>query len=48
MLRIVRIVVPGYPHYVTQRGNNRVIVFFDDKVRQQYLKPLEQTTDTPE
>jgi len=40
MPRIARIVVPEYPHHVTQRGNNRATVFFDDEDRQQYLKLL--------
>jgi putative transposase len=29
-----------YPHHITQCGNNRAIVFFDDEDRQTYLKPL--------
>jgi REP element-mobilizing transposase RayT len=29
MARVGRIVVPGYPHHVTQRGNRRQTVFFD-------------------
>jgi putative transposase len=40
MPRIARIVVPEYPHHVTQRGNNRATVFFDDEDRLQYLKLL--------
>ena len=31
---------PGYPHHVTQRGNNRSLVFFDDEDRQIYLDIL--------
>ena len=30
MARIARIVLPGYPHHVTQRGNRRQPVFFSD------------------
>jgi putative transposase len=30
MARITRFVVPGLPHYVTQRGNRRETVFFSD------------------
>ena len=30
MTRIARIVVPGSPHHVTQRGNRRERIFFDD------------------
>ena len=29
MARIARIVVPGHPHHVTQRGNRRLEVFFE-------------------
>lgn len=29
MARIARIVVPGLPHHVTQRGNRREQVFFE-------------------
>ena len=31
MARIARIVVPHYPHYVTQRGNRQQTVFFSDE-----------------
>jgi putative transposase len=40
MPRIARIIAPGYPHHITQRGNNRAMVFFDDEDRQTYLKLL--------
>lgn len=30
MARMARLVVPHYPHHVTQRGNRRQKVFFDD------------------
>ncbi len=40
MPRIARIIAPGYPHHVTQRGNNRMTVFFDDEDRQTYLDIL--------
>jgi len=40
MPRIARIIAPGYPHHVTQRGNNRATVFFDDEDRQTYIKLL--------
>jgi len=29
MARIARLVVPGLPHHITQRGNRRETVFFD-------------------
>jgi putative transposase len=28
--RVARVVVPGVPHHVTQRGNRRQLTFFDD------------------
>ena len=40
MPRIARVIATGYPHHITQRGNNRAIVFFDDEDRQTYLKLL--------
>jgi len=40
MPRIARVIATGYPHHITQRGNNRATVFFDDEDRQMYLKIL--------
>ncbi|PLX87158.1 MAG: transposase [Desulfuromonas sp.] len=40
MPRISRIVAVGYPHHVTQRGNNRTPVFLDDDDRRKYLELL--------
>src|ERR1035438_9629206 len=37
MARIARAVVVDVPHHVTQRGNGRQDVFFDDRDRQLYL-----------
>ena len=31
MARIARVVVPGYPHHITQRGNRRMKTFFRDE-----------------
>jgi len=36
MSRIARLVVPGYPHHVTQRGNRREAIFFEDGDQQIY------------
>jgi REP element-mobilizing transposase RayT len=33
MPRIARVTSPGYPHHITQRGNNRESVFFDNDDR---------------
>jgi putative transposase len=40
MPRIARIVLPGMPHHVVQRGNNRQDVFFVDDDRRAYLELL--------
>jgi len=40
MPRVARVVVPGWPHHVTQRGNNRLDVFFTDDDRRAYLSIL--------
>jgi putative transposase len=40
MPRIGRVVVPGIPHHITQRGNRRQDVFFSREDRVQYLQWL--------
>jgi len=40
MPRTARIVIPGCPHHVTQRGNNRQPVFFTDADHEHYLELL--------
>lgn len=40
MPRSARIVIPGIPHHVTQRGNRRLPVFFRDDDYQLYMKLL--------
>ncbi len=37
MARMPRLVVPGYPHHVTQRGNRRMKTFFSREDYQAYL-----------
>ncbi|MEA1991141.1 MAG: transposase [Thermodesulfobacteriota bacterium] len=37
MARIARIVVPGYPHHITQRGNRRQETFFCNDDYRQYI-----------
>jgi putative transposase len=37
MARLARVVIPGYPHHVTQRGNRRLPTFFSDEDYQAYL-----------
>ena len=38
MPRIARVVVPGIPHHITQRGNYQQVVFREDEDREQYLQ----------
>ena len=40
MARIARVVAVGFPHHVTQRGNNRERTFFSDDDRRFYLWTL--------
>jgi len=42
MLRIARIVIPGVPHHITQRGNNKQDVFFVDEYRIAFLRLLKE------
>ena len=38
MARIARVIAPGYPHHITQRGNRRQDVFFCDDDYRAYLE----------
>ncbi len=40
MARIARVVLPGYPHHVTQRGNRRQKVFFCESDYDYYLSSI--------
>ena len=42
MPRQRRVVLPGRPHHITQRGNNRRDVFFEDSDRELYLSLLRE------
>jgi len=42
MARIARVVVPGYWHHITQRGNHQQAVFYSDADREFYLRLLKQ------
>jgi putative transposase len=42
MARIARVIAPGFPHHVTQRGNRRQQVFFCDEDYQVYLTLMAQ------
>ncbi len=45
MARLPRIVAPGYPHHVTQRGVRSMKVFQDDDDRRRYLLFLKEETE---
>lgn len=40
MARLPRLILPGQPHHVILRGNNRQAIFFSDLDRQQFLTTL--------
>lgn len=42
MPRLARVVCPGLPYHVTQRGNRRATVFFSDHDRRIYLDRLQE------
>jgi len=42
MPRLPRVVIPGIPHHVTQRGNRGDAVFDDDVDRRRYLELLQE------
>jgi putative transposase len=44
MARLARIVIPGLPHHVTQRGNRREAIFFADGDHEIYLDLLAEQT----
>ncbi len=45
MPRLARSVFPNLPHHITQRGNRREDVFFDDEDREAYLEWLRDYAD---
>lgn len=42
MARLPRLTVPGYPHHIIQRGNNRQPILVDDADRERLLAELRQ------
>ena len=40
MARLARVVLPGYPHHIIQRGNRRQDVFLVEEDYEQYLQLL--------
>ena len=47
MPRVARIIVPGCPHHVTQRGDNRQDVFFVDDDRRVYVENRGKSGQSP-
>ena len=45
MPRIARVVAPGIPHHITQRGNYRQNIFLDDTDRVRYLTWLREDSE---
>ncbi|GAX62655.1 transposase and inactivated derivative [Candidatus Scalindua japonica] len=48
MPRIARVVVPQYPHHITQRGTNKLEIFIDNEDRHHFLKLLNELTNKTE
>jgi putative transposase len=46
MARLARLVIPGLPHHVTQRGNRRQETFFGDDDYEAYLDLMAHTKRT--
>ncbi len=46
MARIARVILPDFPHHVTQRGNRRQRVFFNDDDYAHYLELIAQGNGT--
>src|SRR3990170_8332210 len=44
MARISRVVAPGYPHHITQRGVRSMTVFRSDEDRNAYLRFIREET----
>ena len=42
MTRLARVALPGHPHHITQRGNRRQDVFFEDSDYEYYLELLRE------
>jgi len=42
MARFARLVIPNYPHHITQRGVRSMDIFSDSQDRETYLSFLEE------
>ena len=45
MARMARVVLPNYPHHITQRGVRSMEIFHTDDDRHQYLRLIRQQGD---
>lgn len=45
MARLARVVIPGLPHHLTQRGNRRQEVFFSDGDRTAYIDIVRESAE---
>lgn len=45
MARMARVVGPGFPHHIVQRGNRRQKVFFNDQDKMEYLRILKEESE---
>ena len=45
MARLPRLSVPGYPHHIIQRGNNRQAIYASDADRQTFLNLLSESAN---
>ena len=45
MARMKRVVVPGYPHHIVQRGVRSMDIFFEEQDRVEYLNLLRRQGD---
>ena len=43
MARLARLVIPGLPHHITQRGNRRQNTFFNDGDYAAYVELMAET-----
>ncbi len=45
MSREARLVIPGAPHHITQRGNRRGLLFYNDQDRERFISWLAEACD---
>ena len=47
MVRLPRLILPGHPYHVTQRGNRRQQTFFEEGDYELYRDLLSEAADRP-